>query len=452
MEWSDITTLSHEISDYCIKNRFEVDMKTVNERYRIRAKCKGSYKGKDSPWVAYWKLRPDGFTMRLKTFVNEHICCADQELKNGMADANWVARKITPQMKVQYNTMSPRFIMAEVKRQLHVSISYWIAWHASRLKCLQDIYGDYGASYNMVHVLCDQWQLFGIVCVQAVTVVLYPRRVYWKEYCSSYYWVSTYKLAYMGHIMPMPNMSDWPVNCDLDRQIMPPPHLRGIGMPKKARTRGEDEEVNPKKKRRICSKCKQPRHNAKTYSTQVSQASAPAPYSTQTSQASSSKAAKRVCSKCKQPGHNVKTCKAKPKPNSKPPISTKPKLNSKSPTSTKPNSKVSATKSNAESTPKSNLQTSSSSTPQPATEPATLTFGPPRVTRSTTAKKIKAPEQRHTFGNFLAKQSTKSSTSVLVAPQVAFTDGGTVKAPIETKRPRPHGLGSTPFKPPGLAS
>ncbi|KAF9599083.1 hypothetical protein IFM89_033690 [Coptis chinensis] len=94
--------------------------------------------------------------------------------------------------------------------------------------------------------------------------VLYPRRVYWKEYCSSYYWVSTYKLAYMGHIMPMPDMSKWPMNCDLERQIMPPPYVRGIGRPKKARTRGADEEVNPNKQIRLCSKCKQPGHNAKT--------------------------------------------------------------------------------------------------------------------------------------------------------------------------------------------
>ncbi|KAF9605257.1 hypothetical protein IFM89_015149 [Coptis chinensis] len=94
--------------------------------------------------------------------------------------------------------------------------------------------------------------------------VLYPRRVYWKEYCSSYYWVSTYKLAYMGHIMPMPDMSEWPMNCDLERQIMPPPYVRGIGRPKKARTRGADEEVNPNKQIGLCSKCKQPGHNSKT--------------------------------------------------------------------------------------------------------------------------------------------------------------------------------------------
>ncbi|KAF9625464.1 hypothetical protein IFM89_023059 [Coptis chinensis] len=53
-------------------------------------------------------------------------------------------------MKVHYKTMPPRFIMAEVMRgDFYISISYWIAWHA-RLKCLQDIHGDYGASYNML--------------------------------------------------------------------------------------------------------------------------------------------------------------------------------------------------------------------------------------------------------------------------------------------------------------
>ncbi|KAF9597735.1 hypothetical protein IFM89_021222 [Coptis chinensis] len=207
MEWSDIETLRHEIFDYCINNRFEVDTRTVNERYMIKAKCKGSYKGKDYPWVAYWRLRFDAFTVRLNTFVNENIYYANPELKNGIADVNWVARKIAPQIKVHYKTMSPRLIMDEVKRgDFHVSINYWTSWHA-RLKCLQNIHGDYGASYNMLHVLCDQ---------------------------------------------------------DIERQIMPLSYVSGIGRPKKARTRGEVVEVNPNKKIRFCCKCKQPGHNAKT--------------------------------------------------------------------------------------------------------------------------------------------------------------------------------------------
>ncbi|KAF9607129.1 hypothetical protein IFM89_032245 [Coptis chinensis] len=364
--------------------------------------------------------------------------------------------------------------MAEVMRgDFHVSISYWTAWHA-RLKCLQDIHGDYGASYKLLPVLCDQ---------------------------------------------------------DLERQIMPPPYVRGIGRPKNARTRGADEEVNPNKQIRLCSKCKQPGHNAKTCKclpatkkekhgkksqeeTQGSQVSAPVPKealeSTEASQASSPtqasslKAAKRVCSKCNLPGHNAKTCKGLPTTKkdkhgkksqeetqasqASAPILDEAKKStqasqvsahvpeealeftqsasskaaqrvckkkyvestsegpgpteaSKAKSSTK--SKMSATKSTTEATPKSSLQASqtSSSTPQSIAQPATLSFGPSR-----------APEQRHTFGDFLSKQSGKSSTSVLEAAELTFTAGGTVRAPIATKRPRPHGPGLTPFMPAGPTS
>ncbi|KAF9610929.1 hypothetical protein IFM89_025739 [Coptis chinensis] len=315
----------------------------------------------------------------------------------------------------------------------------------------------------------------------------------------------------MGHIMPMPDMSEWPMNCDLERQIMPPPYVIGIGRPKKARTRGADEEVNPNKQIRLCFKCKQPGHNTKTCKglptakkdkygkksqeeTQGSQASAPvleeALESTEASQASSSKAAKRVCSKCNHPGHNTKTCKDEalkstqasqvsapipeealestqsasskvaqkvcskcnqPGHNAKTCKSKQyvestsegpaPTEASKAKSSTK--SKMSVTKSTTEAAPKSSLQASqaSSSTPQSTAQPATLTFGPPR-----------APEQKAHIWYFLSKQLGKSSTSMLEAAELTFTDGGTVRAPIATKRPRPHGSGSTPFKPAGPAS
>ncbi|KAF9598100.1 hypothetical protein IFM89_024445 [Coptis chinensis] len=111
MEWATITELRRDIRDYCIRNR----------------------------------LLPDGATMGLNTFVDEHICEADPEFKNRMADARWVASKIEDQMKVLMKTMSPAFVMKEIMRIYHVSISYYTAWVA-RDKCLQAIYGDYGAS------------------------------------------------------------------------------------------------------------------------------------------------------------------------------------------------------------------------------------------------------------------------------------------------------------------
>ncbi|KAF9600646.1 hypothetical protein IFM89_011229 [Coptis chinensis] len=279
-------------------------------------------------------------------------------IKNGMADANWVARKIAPQMKVHYKTMSPRFIRAEVMRgDFHVSINYWTAWHA-RLKCLQDIHGDYGASYNMLHVLCDQILKSNPgskACYSRTDEALGgPKRQGLEEQ--------------MKKLIPT-SKSDFVLNAN-NQDTMP----------------------------RLVKEALE--------STEASQTSS-------LTQALSSKAAKRVCFKCNHPGHNAKTCKGLP---------------------TAKKDKHKHGKKSQEET-----QTSQASAPVPD-----------EAKKSTQASQ--APEQRHTFGDFLSKQSGKSSTSVLEAAELTFTAGGTVRAPIATKRPRPHGPGSTPFMPTGPAS
>ncbi|KAF9625835.1 hypothetical protein IFM89_027433 [Coptis chinensis] len=223
----------------------------------------------------------------------------------------------------------------------------------------------------------------------------------------------------MGHIMPMLDMCEWPMNCDLERQIMPPPYVRGIGRPKKARTRGADEEVNPNKQIRLCSKCKQPRHNAKTCkglpaakkdkhgkkSQEETQASAPVPdealESTEASsptQASSSKAAKRKDKHGKKSQEKTQASQASaPVPDEA----------------------------------KKSTQASQVSAPIPEEALESTQSKSPKATQ-------RAPEQRHTFGDILSKQPGKSSTSVFEAAELTFTTGGTVRAPIATKRPRPH--------------
>ncbi|KAF9613466.1 hypothetical protein IFM89_008313 [Coptis chinensis] len=201
MEWPTITALRHNIRTICIQNRFEVFL-VKDESYRIRALCKCI----GCPWLAYWRRKDDGFTMKLKTLFNVHTCSADTDHKNSMADANWVSRVMEDHMKVHYKSTTPRNIIDEVRQKYHVAISYWTAWHA-RIKCLTQIHGDYGESYNLVSVLCDQ---------------------------------------------------------DPNNYVFPPPYVRGIGRPKKNRRRDEDEGLKPNKKKRKCSKCKVEGHNAKT--------------------------------------------------------------------------------------------------------------------------------------------------------------------------------------------
>ncbi|KAF9596814.1 hypothetical protein IFM89_013600 [Coptis chinensis] len=74
--------------------------------------------------------------------------------------------------------------------------------------------------------------------------------------------VSTYRMAYKGHIKPMEDPRDWP-KPTLEQLYNPPLHTRGIGRPRKNIRRDEDEEA-PNKKRRKCRLCRTEGHNSKT--------------------------------------------------------------------------------------------------------------------------------------------------------------------------------------------
>ncbi|KAF9626046.1 hypothetical protein IFM89_030714 [Coptis chinensis] len=115
-----------------------------------------------------------------------------------MANANWVSRVMEDHMKVHYKSTTPRNIIDEVRQKYHVAISYWTAWHA-RIKCLTQIHGDYGESYNLVSVLCDQ---------------------------------------------------------DPNKYVFPPPYVRGLAEPKKNRRRDEGEGLAAEKNGRAKGKKK----------------------------------------------------------------------------------------------------------------------------------------------------------------------------------------------------
>ncbi|KAF9616709.1 hypothetical protein IFM89_031726 [Coptis chinensis] len=141
----------------------------VNESYRILAICEAS----GCPWRAYWrKKKSDGFTMRLSTFNNEHRCGANTDHKNRMADAVWVTTVMLEHMKAEdwdINGLVPVVV-----------------------KKIEKMIGD-----------IPNWDLEAIV-------ILYKMRADWREYCSSYFLVSTYQMSYKGHIKPMENPRDWP--------------------------------------------------------------------------------------------------------------------------------------------------------------------------------------------------------------------------------------------------
>ncbi|KAF9599052.1 hypothetical protein IFM89_033659 [Coptis chinensis] len=149
-------------------------------------------------------------------------------------------------MKVHYKSTTPRNIIDEVRQKYHVAISYWTAWHA-RIKCLTQIHGDYGESYNLVFVLCDQSDISYETGLDKVLQFL----------------LLGFHIQTSIHGKPMPDPKDWP-KPDPNKYVFPPPYVRGIGRPKKNRRRDEDEGLKPNKKKRKCSKCKVEGHNAKT--------------------------------------------------------------------------------------------------------------------------------------------------------------------------------------------
>ncbi|KAF9598783.1 hypothetical protein IFM89_031451 [Coptis chinensis] len=79
------------------------------------------------PWLAYWRCKDDGFTMKLNTLFNVHTCSAYTDHKNSMADANWKSRVMEDHMKVHYKSTTPQNIIDEVRQKYHVAINYWTA-------------------------------------------------------------------------------------------------------------------------------------------------------------------------------------------------------------------------------------------------------------------------------------------------------------------------------------
>ncbi|KAF9598702.1 hypothetical protein IFM89_029952 [Coptis chinensis] len=206
MKWPNIDVLRQDIIDFCVANRFSGDL-VKNDLLKIRLKCLGEdKKNVQCSWVAYFRRQDDGFTMRLNTLKAVHICKANCDMFNRMANANWVVRKIEDQMKA-----------------------------------------------------CKGWDQNGLV----PRVNKHIAKMI--EICPSYIF-EEYNLAYMSNVKPMKDVKDWP-KPDPTKLVKPPPLVRGIGRPKKQRMRAEDENNNghvQKKRKMTCSKCKGERHNARS--------------------------------------------------------------------------------------------------------------------------------------------------------------------------------------------
>ena len=109
---------------------------------------------------------------------------------------------------------------------------------------------------------CKEWQLSGLPCCHAIAVFDWIGRSPY-DYCSRYFTVESYRLAYAESIQPVPNV-DRPVKMESAAQagiiVTPPPTKRPPGRPKMKQA-GSIETI---KRQLQCSKCKGLGHNKKT--------------------------------------------------------------------------------------------------------------------------------------------------------------------------------------------
>ncbi|KAF9619330.1 hypothetical protein IFM89_006517 [Coptis chinensis] len=248
---------------------------------------------------------------------------------------------------------------------------------------------------------CRVWQMTEIVYVHAVRVFL-PRRVEWVECCSTYFWVSEYKVAYISNVKPMKDVKDWPKH-DPTKHVKPPFLVRGIGRPRKERMRDEYENENGYmlKKRKMTG------------------------------------------NKYKGEGNNARSCKG---------LATSEIASNGS---SQPKAKYKALRSGSDG-PASDIANDASPS-EPIAEPPSnspVRVAPPRhehqrKTQSSGPTFFKALEHRHTMGDLIRKQGEekKNIASVLHAATQAMKAQGTSKAQATTSRSRVTTVEKPPMKP-----
>ncbi|KAL6908006.1 hypothetical protein ACP4OV_002176 [Aristida adscensionis] len=112
---------------------------------------------------------------------------------------------------------------------------------------------------NLAHweCTCRRWQLSGLPCMHAIAVFNRLGRSFY-DYCSKFFRIESYQLAYSGTIFPIPDMDS--VDFSAGANLIPPPKPRTSDKPRRKRT-------NPNKIStviRLCSRCKQEGHNKAT--------------------------------------------------------------------------------------------------------------------------------------------------------------------------------------------
>ncbi|CAI9265013.1 unnamed protein product [Lactuca saligna] len=141
---------------------------------------------------------------------------------------------------------------------------------------------------------CRKWELTGIPCKHAIASLNEMADNNEKvgelyTYVHKVYWLDTWKEMYSFKVEPIKGRAMWPKS-DCPTTLVPPPHNKAIGRPKKKRRITAEERIEIQQRKRQANS--QSQNDNET-------------------QSLSRKFLTMTCSKCKQKGHNARTCKAK---------------------------------------------------------------------------------------------------------------------------------------------
>ncbi|XP_078167316.1 uncharacterized protein LOC144562060 [Carex rostrata] len=99
---------------------------------------------------------------------------------------------------------------------------------------------------------CRAWQVKGVPCVHAASLIASIRNARWEDYVDSYFTVTRLKTTYSNGIAPMPSKDKW-MKYELGYKMLPPILKRPVGRPRKSsRIKAWDE---PTKRSHKCTRC-----------------------------------------------------------------------------------------------------------------------------------------------------------------------------------------------------
>ncbi|KAI5062035.1 hypothetical protein GOP47_0022574 [Adiantum capillus-veneris] len=148
-QFESLNVLCSKVREQAIKSHVELrHAKHDRSRYTVVCKAEGCM------WRLHASLVSSGPRCMVKAFHDEHTCGGASQLGNKEATAEWVAARYVEKLR-DHPMYRLKERMANLRREVGVSISYKNAWKAKQL-ALGIIHGDHAKSYGKLRSYCDK--------------------------------------------------------------------------------------------------------------------------------------------------------------------------------------------------------------------------------------------------------------------------------------------------------